>query len=86
MEEHVSIAGRISNVRKQGNNLVFYDIKGDGAKIQVMANSKNFEANPEINEDFHTLHNRIRRGDIIGAKGQPGKTKTGEFTINASVV
>lgn len=65
---------------------MFYDLRGDGTKLQVLANSKNHEVDPRFNEDFHTLHNRLRRGDIIGVVGQAGKTKTGEFTVNASKV
>jgi lysyl-tRNA synthetase class 2 len=45
-----------------------------------MANQKNHSGT----EDFHTVHNRIKRGDIIGAVGNPGRTKTGELTLQAS--
>lgn len=34
----VSIAGRIHNIRAAGTKLHFYDIRGDGAKIQVLYN------------------------------------------------
>lgn len=33
---------------------------------------------------FLDLHASLRRGDIIGAKGYPGKSKTEEFTLFAS--
>jgi lysyl-tRNA synthetase, class II len=35
--EPVSVAGRIHDVRKAGKNLIFYDLRGEGVKIQVMA-------------------------------------------------
>ena len=46
-----------------------------------MCNSKNHTDDPDFKEDFHTLHSRIRRGDIIGIRGNPGMTKTKEFTL-----
>jgi lysyl-tRNA synthetase class 2 len=33
----VSVAGRVHDVRKAGKHLIFYDLRGEGAKIQVMA-------------------------------------------------
>ena len=36
-------------------------------KIQVMADARASE------QDFSAVHNKIRRGDIIGIKGKPGK-------------
>ena len=38
-------------------------------KIQVMADARASE------QDFLAVHNKIRRGDIIGIKGKPGKGK-----------
>ena len=32
-------------------------------------------------EDFSKIINQIRRGDIVGVKGFPGKTKKGELSI-----
>jgi len=32
-------------------------------------------------ENFDELIASIRRGDIIGVKGQPGRSKTGELSI-----
>lgn len=77
LEETVSVAGRITNIRAMGANLIFYDIQGDGLKLQIVVNSKSHEG--EL--DFKTTHHYIRRGDIIGIKGKPGRTKTGELSI-----
>ena len=33
---------------------------------------------------FNDLHNSLRRGDIVGAVGYPGKSKTDEFTLFAN--
>lgn len=32
-----SLAGRIHNIRSSGSKLVFYDLHGEGKKVQVMA-------------------------------------------------
>ena len=82
LEEVVSVAGRITNIRAMGANLIFYDIQGDGLKLQVVVNSKGHEG--EL--DFKTTHHYIRRGDIIGVRGKPGRTKTGELSLMPGLV
>lgn len=73
----VSVAGRIHSIRGSGAKLIFYDLRGEGVKIQVMANAREY-----VNEDEFTMDNgKIRRGDIIGVEGLPGKTKKGELSI-----
>jgi len=37
-------------------------------------------------EFFSELSTSIRRGDIIGVEGHPGKSKTGELSIRPSIV
>lgn len=32
-------------------------------------------------EEFIAINNKLRRGDIIGVRGNPGKTKKGELSI-----
>jgi lysyl-tRNA synthetase class 2 len=76
LDTQVSIAGRVTNIRPSGNKLVFYDLKGDGARIQVFA-----RANEHQGDDFETIHSMVRRGDIIGIVGKPVRTGTGEFSI-----
>lgn len=72
-----SVAGRIHSIRNSGAKLIFYDLRGEGVKIQVMANARAY-----VNEDeFATIIGKIKRGDIIGIDGSPGKTKKGEFSI-----
>eukprot|EP00884_Botryococcus_braunii_P000589 jgi/Botrbrau1/10530/Bobra.7_1s0011.1 len=76
-EEEVSLAGRVYSKRTQGK-LIFYDLKADGEKIQVMADVRNSDQTPE---GFVTLHNSVKRGDIVGISGYPGKSKRGELSI-----
>jgi lysyl-tRNA synthetase class 2 len=37
LDNVVSVAGRIHNARASGKNLRFYDLRGEGVKIQIMA-------------------------------------------------
>lgn len=39
-EDSVSIAGRVFSRRSMGKNLVFFDVKSEALKIQVMANAQ----------------------------------------------
>ena len=73
----VSVAGRIHSIRNSGAKLIFYDLRGEGVKIQVMANARAYVNEAEYAADT----NKIKRGDIIGIEGSPGKTKKGELSI-----
>lgn len=75
--EKLSVSGRIHAIRESGAKLVFYDLRGEGVKIQVMANAKNYSSEAE----FTAVIEKIRRGDIIGVEGIPGKTKKGELSV-----
>ncbi|CAB3996965.1 lysine--tRNA ligase isoform X2 [Paramuricea clavata] len=75
LEDVVSVAGRVHAKRLQGPKLIFYDLRGEGTKLQIMADARVSE------QDFADIHNNLRRGDIIGVKGKPGKTKKGELSI-----
>ncbi|KAG7208825.1 hypothetical protein KM043_015013 [Ampulex compressa] len=74
-----SVAGRVHAIRGAGAKLIFYDLRGEGLKIQVMANAKRYTDE----EKFAVDTAKIKRGDIIGVVGNPGKTKKGEFSIVA---
>ncbi|CAL1290358.1 unnamed protein product [Larinioides sclopetarius] len=76
-DETLSVAGRVHAKRESGAKLIFYDLRGEGTKIQVMAHAAHYSSE----EEFLKINGRIRRGDIIGCKGYPGKTKMGELSI-----
>ena len=67
------MAARVTNMRHMGKKLVFYDLKQEGERLQVLCN----ESNHKLERSFEELHSTIRRGDIIGIIGLPGRTKTG---------
>jgi lysyl-tRNA synthetase class 2 len=74
----VSVAGRISSIRASGAKLKFVALKGDGATLQVFASASTYEGDLDA---FKSVFATIRRGDIIGVRGMPGRTKTGELSI-----
>ncbi|KAH8287218.1 hypothetical protein KR054_004601 [Drosophila jambulina] len=73
----LSVAGRVHAIRESGAKLIFYDLRGEGVKVQVMASAKSYKSEAE----FETDTAKLRRGDIIGVTGHPGKTKKGELSV-----
>eukprot|EP00933_Yihiella_yeosuensis_P079394 TRINITY_DN9196_c0_g1_i1.p1 TRINITY_DN9196_c0_g1~~TRINITY_DN9196_c0_g1_i1.p1 ORF type:complete len:574 (-),score=176.14 TRINITY_DN9196_c0_g1_i1:341-2062(-) len=76
----VVIAGRVLAKKGQGK-LMFYDLHADGEKIQIMC-PENFH---KVG-DFKAVHKTIKYGDIMGVRGMPGKSKTGELSVFPSEV
>lgn len=81
-DKEVAVTGRVITIRGYGKSLVFYDITGDSAKVQIMANKQNYVGSV----DFAELHSTIKRGDIVGIIGNPGRSKTGELSIRPTDV
>eukprot|EP01116_Phalansterium_solitarium_P010911 TRINITY_DN2648_c0_g1_i1.p1 TRINITY_DN2648_c0_g1~~TRINITY_DN2648_c0_g1_i1.p1 ORF type:complete len:578 (+),score=289.48 TRINITY_DN2648_c0_g1_i1:103-1836(+) len=73
----VSVAGRLYSKRAQGAKLYFYDLRGDGASVQLLCDLKEYESE----EAFAKVHDLLRRGDIVGVEGIPANSKTGELSI-----
>ncbi|KAI1724237.1 tRNA synthetases class II (D, K and n) domain-containing protein [Ditylenchus destructor] len=73
----VSVAGRVFSKRESSKKLVFYDINGECNHLQILANAQYHKGQTE----FEELHERIRRGDIIGVTGHPTRSKSGELSI-----
>jgi len=76
-EVEVRLAGRIHVIRESGAKLIFYDVRGESTKIQVMATANAYKSEAAFVED--TL--KLRRGDIVGVVGNPGRTKKGELSV-----
>jgi lysyl-tRNA synthetase class 2 len=49
-----------------------------------MINAHNYNENAKY--DMTTLNKIIRKGDIIGVKGHPMRTKTGELSVLATEI
>ncbi|KAL5700464.1 hypothetical protein ACHQM5_025903 [Ranunculus cassubicifolius] len=74
----VALAGRIMNKRTSSSKLFFYDLDGSGVKVQVMADARNSDLDEA---EFSRFHSSVKRGDIAGISGFPGKSKRGELSI-----
>ncbi|TIA92548.1 hypothetical protein E3P99_00577 [Wallemia hederae] len=72
----VSVAGRLHNIRASSSKLIFYDLHGDGTKVQIMANAAESQ-----DQDFAKAHEILARGDIVGVNGYAARTKKGELSI-----
>ncbi|KAI9656699.1 MAG: lysyl-tRNA synthetase [Trizodia sp. TS-e1964] len=86
-DEEIRIAGRIYTKRVSGAKLVFYDIRAEGVKVQIMCQAQ--EAAAAV--PFEAQHENIRRGDIIGIIGYPGRTSpknrdNGELSVFATEI
>ncbi|MFS7918346.1 putative lysine--tRNA ligase [Helianthus anomalus] len=74
----VSLAGRLMSKRASSSKLFFYDLHGSGGKVQIMADAKRSELDEA---EFSKYHSGVKRGDIVGIVGFPGKSKRGELSI-----
>ncbi|CAM6101399.1 unnamed protein product [Calypogeia fissa] len=83
-EESVTLAGRIMTVRSSSGKLMFFDLHGDGAKLQLVARIENAKG-VEL-ADFLKHYSGVKRGDIVGITGFPGSSKTGELSIFATAL
>lgn len=72
------LVGRIYSKRSASKKLLFYDLRGEMNKIQIMADAKSFK---DGEESFIKLNEELKRGDIVGVVGHPAKTKKGELSI-----
>jgi lysyl-tRNA synthetase class 2 len=74
-----SLAGRIVGQRTLSAKLLFLDLD-DGVKtLQVVCNRRDFLDE----QQFDQMTAAIKRGDIIGVTGHPGRTKSHEFSLMA---
>jgi lysyl-tRNA synthetase class 2 len=73
----LQISGRVHAIRESGARLIFYDLRGEGLKLQIMANAQHYASEAL----FESETNKLRRGDIIGCKGVPCRTKKGELSL-----
>ena len=48
--------------------------------IQVMSAIQMYDQE-EGSEAYANIHSLIRRGDVVGVRGHPGKSKTGQLSI-----
>lgn len=73
--ENLSISGRIMAKRRAGGKLYFYTLQADGRQIQLLAQAQH------TSDGCFQVHMNTRMGDIVGAEGFPGKSKSGELSL-----
>ncbi|KAL6508536.1 hypothetical protein OROGR_023247 [Orobanche gracilis] len=76
----VSLAGRLMNERSSSKERIFYDLHGVGGKVQVIAAVENSDLDEA---GFFNYHSGVKRFDIVGVIGFPGKSRSGELSIFA---
>ncbi|CAK4635041.1 unnamed protein product [Aphanomyces euteiches] len=84
VDKSVSLAGRITSIRSASKNLVFLDICNDGHEVQVLSEKKHFVGSGDESSSessFNNILDSLRRGDVIGIHGFPGKSGKGELSI-----
>lgn len=79
LEKNEQVSGRLMSKRVQGK-LIFYDLQGEAAKIQIMSDASAYEG------DWREIHDTLRRGDVVGVVGYPAKSKRGELSIFATSI
>uniref|UniRef100_A0A0B7KCR4 Lysine--tRNA ligase n=1 Tax=Bionectria ochroleuca TaxID=29856 RepID=A0A0B7KCR4_BIOOC len=84
----IQLAGRIYVKRSSGSKLVFYDLRSEGARLQVLAQA---DFADDKAPPFEEQHVNLRRGDIVGVRGFPTRTNPakkqgeGEFSGELSI-
>eukprot|EP01080_Neovahlkampfia_damariscottae_P004947 gene4947-8543_t len=75
-EESISLTGRITFKRNTRANS-FITIQSNELSLQVLGNPNEY-SNPE---EFEKINKLLKRGDIVGVIGHPGKSVRGELSI-----
>lgn len=86
-DTEIKLTGRIMTKRESGSKLRFYVLKGDGVQMQIMAQAQDAASI----EEYEKQHDELRRGDIVGVTGYPGRTSPakggeGELSIFATSI
>lgn len=76
------VAGRILSIRRANSKLYFFDVQGNGTKIQAKVSLGMYDNKDHFADDMLKFH----RGDIIGIRGLPCRTKSGELSIDSKTV
>eukprot|EP01103_Thecamoeba_quadrilineata_P004716 TRINITY_DN1451_c0_g1_i1.p1 TRINITY_DN1451_c0_g1~~TRINITY_DN1451_c0_g1_i1.p1 ORF type:complete len:294 (+),score=48.15 TRINITY_DN1451_c0_g1_i1:39-920(+) len=73
----IKVAGRLMSKRTSSKKLHFYDLQGQASKIQIMAPREFHEGQ----DQYDRIHKILKKGDIVGIEGFPGKSQKGELSI-----
>ncbi len=73
----VKVSGRIQSLRRMGKNAGFLHLLQEGQKLQI------YVRKDAVDESSFKLFDILDIGDVIGVRGYPFRTKTGELSIHA---
>ena len=73
-ETTVRLAGRLQPLRRMGKKSVFADLADQSGRVQLYFRAET------LGEGFATV-DLLDRGDLVGVRGRPFRTKTGELTV-----
>ncbi|OQX57073.1 MAG: lysine--tRNA ligase, partial [Thermotoga sp. 4484_232] len=74
-DEKLSVAGRVISIRHHGKSS-FFHIKDSTGRVQIYINRQAVG-----DEKFKVFKKYVNIGDVVGIKGFPFKSKTGELTV-----
>ena len=75
LEETVSVTGRVMRKAASGAKLIFFDLVGEGSKVQIMCDARTFEGAGLSLADFQALMNSVKRGGYHRGGGIPGQVQ-----------
>lgn len=76
-DEKLSVAGRVMSIRHHGKSS-FFHIKDSTGRVQIYINKQTVG-----DEKFKVFKKYVNIGDVVGIKGFPFKSRTGELTVFA---
>jgi len=76
-DEKLSVAGRVMSIRHHGKSS-FFHIKDSAGRLQIYINKQAVG-----DEKFKVFKKYVNIGDVIGIRGFPFKSRTGELTVFA---
>ncbi|KAI3923072.1 hypothetical protein MKW98_022519 [Papaver atlanticum] len=76
--DQVSLGGMIMQKRTSSSKLLFYDLHDEGLKVQLIVDARHSDMDEAA---FTRFHSGVKRGDIVGVTGFPGKSKRGELSV-----
>ena len=79
-----TLAGRVMTMRLASKKLFFFHINNNGQTLQIMVNAKFYSELAK--HPMTNLAKIICRSDIVGIRGFPTRTKTGELSLLAHEV
>lgn len=98
----VQIAGRLYSKREASSKLIFYDLYDNGQKVQILADGRCVSSSSprppppltrprplpcsRAQQDYAFVHANLKRGDVVGVIGCPGRAARGELSIYARQV